>query len=611
MALVVGVSMLSHESFARGRGGFGGGGGSRGGGASRGGFSGGGGFSGASRGGGLSGAGASRGGGLSGASASRGGGRNFGSAPSFSGGNRGGGLGGAGGLQTGSRPSIDSRPAAGGRPGVGAPGVGQPGIGVGGRPGIGQPGGGIGGRPGVGNLPGADQRPSIGQRPGISTLPATLPGLDGRLGNRGDLIGNRGDIVNNRGDLTGNRFVYRDPRLNHLNQRLDITNNNINNFDIDRNDFHDWADHHYWCHNGWHHGYWHGHGGLWWNHMWNEHPAAMWFGLTPWGINRAAYTFGYWGYYNPYDVGPVTVGATTINYSEPLVVYDAPESATPPATDAAALPPGATLAGLQALDQARAAFYQGDYVKALQAVNQAIAEMPKDAVVHEFRALVLFALGKYPAAAATLNAVLAVGPGWDWTTLSGLYPSVDVYTKQLRALEAAVRAAPNAADKRFVLAYHYLTASHNDAAASQLREVVKLQPKDAVAAQLLQALGGTADVGGVPAAQSPPSEPPEVPQVPADQLLTAETLAGTWKAAGKAGETFQLDLTKDGSFVWSFTQGGRTQSVRGLYAVNNNVLAMEPDSGGTLVADVSKKGSGFHFSMLGAPEGDPGLDFQK
>jgi hypothetical protein len=31
--------------------------------------------------------------------------------------------------------------------------------------------------------------------------------------------------------------------------------------------------------------------------------------------------------------------------------------------------------------------------------------------------------------------VLSVGPGWDWTTLIGLYPSIDVYTTQLRALE--------------------------------------------------------------------------------------------------------------------------------------------------------------------------------
>ena len=48
--------------------------------------------------------------------------------------------------------------------------------------------------------------------------------------------------------------------------------------------------------------------------------------------------------------------------------------------------------------------------------------MPNDPTLHEFRALVLFAQGQYDAAAATLYPVLNAGPGWDWTTLVGLYP---------------------------------------------------------------------------------------------------------------------------------------------------------------------------------------------
>ena len=40
----------------------------------------------------------------------------------------------------------------------------------------------------------------------------------------------------------------------------------------------------------------------------------------------------------------------------------------------------------------------------------------------------LFALGQYDEAAVPMYTVLSNGPGWDWTTLAGLYPSVDVYT---------------------------------------------------------------------------------------------------------------------------------------------------------------------------------------
>ena len=68
-------------------------------------------------------------------------------------------------------------------------------------------------------------------------------------------------------------------------------------------------------------------------------------------------------------------------------------------------------------------------------MDQAIALVPNDTVLHEFRGLTLFALGRYKEAAAAEYAVLSAGPGWDWTTLSGLYPNVDVYTEQLRALE--------------------------------------------------------------------------------------------------------------------------------------------------------------------------------
>ena len=121
------------------------------------------------------------------------------------------------------------------------------------------------------------------------------------------------------------------------------------------------------------------------------------------------------------------------------------------------------------LDAARSAFEQGDYAAALAQCDQAIAKLPNDAVLHEFRGLVLFALKRYKEAAGTIYAVLSVGPGWDWTTLSSFYPDVDVYTEQLRALEQYVNANPNAADVRFLLAYHYLTCGHTDAAADAIQ----------------------------------------------------------------------------------------------------------------------------------------------
>jgi hypothetical protein len=89
----------------------------------------------------------------------------------------------------------------------------------------------------------------------------------------------------------------------------------------------------------------------------------------------------------------------------------------------------------------------------LSLTDLALQPYPNDPVLHEFRALCLFALGRYDEAAAALYAVLTACPGWDWATLIGLYPDAGTYTRQLRALEAAIAGNKAVASKRFVLAY--------------------------------------------------------------------------------------------------------------------------------------------------------------
>jgi len=320
-----------------------------------------------------------------------------------------------------------------------------------------------------------------------------------------------------------------------------------------------------------------------------------------WGINRLAYGFGYWGYSNPYytESYPIDSGVA-LDYSQPIAVESAPAA---PA-QAVAQPVDAPAPGMTDFDAARQAFSQGDYASALASTNKALAAMPNDPIIHEFRALVLFAQGKYHEAAAGLYSVLSVGPGWDWTTLSSLYPNVDVYTKQLRALEATVKQNPRAADARFVLAYHYLTCGSNEAAASQLKKLYEQTPQDMLVKQLLLMTGGPEAIGAAP----PISDLEKPPQT----AIAAADLAGTWGANGQNNSRFILGLTPEGNFSWSFTQSGKSQTVKGVYALDGNVLAMEPESGGVMLAEVTPPASGsFSFQLLGAPPGDPGLKFAK
>jgi tetratricopeptide (TPR) repeat protein len=314
-----------------------------------------------------------------------------------------------------------------------------------------------------------------------------------------------------------------------------------------------------------------------------------------WGLNAAAYAFGYWGYSNPYYTESYPVGGGAyVDYSQPIVVEEAPAEAAAP--DAPPAP------GIADFDAARQAFFQGDYAAALTSTNKALAALPNDPIIHEFRALVAFAQGKYKDAAAGLYSVLSVGPGWDWTTLSSLYPSVEVYTKHLRALEASLKQNPQANDARFVLAYHYMTSGAKDAAAKQYAEIYKQTPQDNLVKQLLLMTGGPEALGAPSVATEPAS--PEAPAVPAADLV------GTWNASGQGNAKFLMELAKDGTFSWTFTQAGKPQTVKGVFALDGNVLAMEPESGGVMLAEVTPpKGGSFEFQMLGAPPGDPGLKF--
>jgi len=423
--------------------------------------------------------------------------------------------------------------------------------------------------------------------------------------NRGDW----GDRQNDRrDDLTNRRDDRRDDYGDWRNDRWDHRDNV-------REDWQDWGGNRWQDHDYWHHGCWGGHYDNYWHHMWDQHPWAAGFGVTAWGVNRLNYWFGYSNYYNPYYYQPYPVSSTvTIDYSQPLVVYEQAQYATPAATAAAAPPQsaappdaGATDPGMAAFEEARQSFIAGDYDAALRGVNAALALRPDDAALHEFRALIMFATGQYRDAAAALNAVLAVGPGWDWTTLSALYPSVDAYTQQLRKLEDYLKQNPQAADARFVLAYHYLTAGHSAEAAQQLQKVVEATPKDQVARQLLQMLTGDEALPGTSA--EPP--PPPAADIEGPQIPIAD-LAGNWSASGAENAKFALQLTPEGDFTWNYTAGGKDTKVEGVYVIEGADLVLQPDVGGVMLATITPpKDGAFHFQVIGAGPDDKGLDFRK
>jgi len=473
------------------------------------------------------------------------------------------------------KPLPDDRPIIGGKPGTGD----RPGIGD--RPVIGrpQPKPLPDDRPIIGGKPDFGDRPSIGHRPGG--------------GNVGNWIGN--DFNFNFNTVLRPNWGYGRPHWGHH-----WYNHHIN--------------HH---HHGWYHGCWSGH----WGSHWYV-PAVV--GATYWGLSALTSSWGYgyhYGYVNPYYTAPVVATVSAHDYSQPIVIKSYAEPGDEnAATDAG--PPAVTdssdeQAGYRLFDQAREAFKRSDYRTALKFAQQALQKVRNDPVVHEFNALCLFANRQYQPSAAVLNALLAVAPGMDWTTLTGLYGNVDEYTGQLRALETHCKQKPEDSAAAFVLAYHYLICGHADSAKSMLRRVVETQTNDQVAKRMYEAIKGEDEIAAAPPSTSDqtvakPEVQPTPETVQPDEPPLTTDLVGQWRAE-RDGNTFDLSIDEQGQFAWKATPKGKEPTtITGDYRTTEDTLLMDSTDQGTMAGRVTSGGPDqFQFVVAGGPPGDTGLEFHR
>lgn len=249
-------------------------------------------------------------------------------------------------------------------------------------------------------------------------------------------------------------------------------------------------------------------------------------------------------------------------------------------------------------DSGMAAFQAGQYAESLGKFNEALQQLPGDPVLHEMRALALFAVGQFQQAAAALNSLLAVAPGMDWTTLVSLYGDLDDYTAQLRALEAYVSDNPENAAASFVLAYHYLVMGHNEQAIEMLQRVVRLQPRDTTAQRLLKMLEGPPEPTS--AAVATTETPPET------------DLVGRWLA--RAGDAeIALTIDEDSQFVWQATPTGKPPvELSGNLITTSDLLILDTDDQGSMAGQVTSQGPNrFQFALAGGPPGEAGLTFER
>jgi tetratricopeptide (TPR) repeat protein len=335
---------------------------------------------------------------------------------------------------------------------------------------------------------------------------------------------------------------------------------------------------------------------------------SWWYGGFPFSYA----TFDYANYRNPYyDANPYEFGFGAFDYSIPLAQQADAKTAENELFFAAA----------------RAAFYAGNGRQALRDIEHAAIDVPGNLDLHEFHALVLFALGDYRAAGAVVHPVLNAGPGWDWRVLQSFYPSTDVYTRQLRALEHDVGRHGDQAAARFLLAYHYLMLKHWNAARNQLERVAELEPRDALTKNILAGLNAAPSVDpSTPRIARPimVERPPgnsanaltaRSDSTPATVNLTAtygDSLVGGWTSHPIAGVTIEATLEPQGHFLWLFKDGSQTQTFSGTYVRQGDRLVFTRQDGRKMAGVVTPRGkNGFSFRLSKTDPSDPGLAFSK
>lgn len=462
--------------------------------------------------------------------------------------------------------------------------------------------GNIGNRPGNGA---GNNRPSFGNVDRPANRPSTLPGnVGGNRPQQRPVIG--GNQVNLGGDRNnfGNR--YNNGNIN-IGNTINVGNRG-GNFATTRPAWDHgysrpgwgiggggWAGnwhnhcingHHRWYNGCWNHGYW---GSAWYR------PAA-WVAVG-WGLGRWTSPWGYGvAYYNPYYVAPVAVASVPYNYSQPVVINNYVDaSATTGDASVVAAPVVESEQALSTFDQGLQQFKSGAYPQALKTFDAALKELPNDPVVHEVRALTLFALGQYTPAAASLNSLLSSAPGMDWTTMSSLYGNVDDYSAQLTKLESFCEANKTDAAAYFVLSYHYLVVGEKEGATAALQVVVQNQPKDATAKRMLDAL-------------LPPKA--AIPNSIGDGSAT--DLVGTWQAKA-ASSTIELSITEDSTFAWKATEPGQPPvELTGELNADNDAIVLVNEAQGSMAGIVKSQGPDkWQFLLDGAPIDDPGLTFSR
>ncbi len=364
-------------------------------------------------------------------------------------------------------------------------------------------------------------------------------------------------------------------------------------------------------------------------YYWRPGRAIAW-GLVGWGLGNLFFDCGYYHYHNPYPVQTVYVQSSpSVTYQQPIT--QVAEQAAP-ADESAATAQATKVDSL--IGESQVAFKENNYLKALELCDKAVAESPGDGGLHEYRALILFALAKYGEAAGVLNPILVSSPGWDWSTMVQLYDKQETYTEQLRKLEDYTKANQESPSAYFVLGYHYMVCGYMEEAAVAFNKTVELEPADRVASQLASLAENSVVTGdGEEAAEVADVDPEKAEKATeasekteeeaseevaeaATSAVPFEQIVGKWSSDQGENGTVTLTLKDDGTFTWEYSsEQADPFKMEGQFNLGEgNILTLtdgdseDSQMAGTVALPEEGK---LNFVLAGGPPGDPGLTFEK
>ena len=165
-------------------------------------------------------------------------------------------------------------------------------------------------------------------------------------------------------------------------------------------------------------------------------------------------------------------------------------------------------------------FKQGKYQAAIQSWRHALVDDPRNGAIVLLLSQALFAAGQYDEAAGATQAALQLLPPDKWGTVvihyKELYPNIQDYTNQIRALEKARDAKPEDPAMHFLLGYHFGYLGYPKHAVKELDKTIELAPKDEMAKKLRTDFSAKLNDADKPAAGAPEKQPEKPKDDPAD-----------------------------------------------------------------------------------------------